>query len=68
MRQQRLNNPVAIRLEILKEECYKELRRARIANNRQALLRQDNEDYNTPCKYLNLNERLEEEDQVTKTT
>ena len=34
MRQQRLNNLVATRLEILKKERYKELRRAKIANNR----------------------------------
>jgi hypothetical protein len=43
MRQQRLNNPVATRLETLKEERYeeisKQLRRAKTANDRQALLR-----------------------------
>jgi hypothetical protein len=68
MRQQRLNDPVATRSEILEEGRYEEPRRAKIANDGQALLRQDDEDYDTPREYLNLDERSEEEDWVTKTT
>jgi hypothetical protein len=67
MRQQRLNDPVATRSEILEEGRYEEPRRAKVANDGQALLRQDDEDYDTPREYLNPDERSEKEDWVTKT-
>jgi hypothetical protein len=66
VRQQRLNDPVATRSENLEEERYREMskqpRWAKTANDEQALLRQDDENYNTPREYLNYNERSEGED------